>query len=309
MLRVEHLSRNFGEIQAVDDLSFEVPAGRIFGLLGPNGAGKTTTISMISGLLRPTRGRIEVDGIDLAHDPAAVKRRLGVVPQEIALYEDLSARENLDFWGGIYGLRGTALRERRDELLRMVGLFDRAREPVRQFSGGMKRRLNLALGLIHSPRLVLLDEPTVGIDPQARLNVLQVVRDVVAAGTTVLYTTHYLEEAEELCDELAIMDGGRILAQGSIEELKARLGDGSVLKVQGEFDPDALGRLVEEDGELRMLELAPGRAILNVPRGPAGVGPALERLYSSGLHLSDVRVKEPNLQDLFLRLTGRELRD
>ncbi len=309
MLLVQNLAKSYGEIRAVDGVSFEVTAGRIFGLLGPNGAGKTTTIAMISGLVPAAAGSVRVDGLDLAAQPAAVKRRLGVVPQEIALYEDLTARENLDFWGGIYGLRGKPLAVRRDELLTLVGLADRAREPVRNFSGGMKRRLNLALGLVHRPRLVLLDEPTVGIDPQARINVLDVVRGLARDGAAVLYTTHYLEEAETLCDELAIMDHGTIHAQGTVDELKAALGEGSVLTVQGAFRKEEAAALVERSGDLRALELDDGRALLNVPRGRAGVGAALEALYASGLHLADVTVKEPNLQDLFLKLTGRELRD
>ena len=309
MLRVTDLSKHFGEIRAVDGVSFQVPAGKIFGLLGPNGAGKTTIISMIAGLMPPAKGRIEVDGLDLAAHPGDVKRRLGVVPQEIALYEDLSARENLEFWGGVYGMRGKPLATRRDEMLALVGLADRSKEPVRNFSGGMKRRLNLAMGLMHAPRLVLLDEPTVGIDPQARINVLDVVRDIVAGGTTVLYTTHYLEEAELLCDELAIMDHGKIHAQGTIGELKAALGEGSMLTVQGSFEGNAVQQVVERVQGLRVLELADDRALLNVPSGGAGVGRALEALYNSGLRLSDVTVKEPNLEDLFLKLTGRELRD
>ena len=309
MLQVENLAKVFGEIRAVDGVSFTAAAGRIFGLLGPNGAGKTTTISMIAGLVPPASGSIRVDGFDLRTQPAAVKRRLGVVPQEVALYEDLTACENLDFWGGIYGLRGKAMAARRDELLTLVGLADRAREPVRNFSGGMKRRLNLALGLVHTPRLVLLDEPTVGIDPQARINVLDVVRRLAQDGAAVLYTTHYLEEAESLCDELAIMDHGKIHAQGTIDTLKAELGEGSVLTIQGAFSREDAAAVVERSGELQALEIDDGRALLNVPRGRAGVGAALESLYGSGLQLSDVTVKEPNLQDLFLKLTGRELRD
>jgi ABC-2 type transport system ATP-binding protein len=309
MLSVTDLSKHFGEIRAVDGVSFSVSAGSIFGLLGPNGAGKTTTISMIAGLLPPAKGRIEVDGLDLATRASQAKRRLGVVPQEIALYEDLTARENLDFWGGLYGMQGRELAERRDRMLALVGLADRAKEPVRRFSGGMKRRLNLAMGLIHAPKLILLDEPTVGIDPQARVNVLDVVREIVAAGTTILYTTHYLEEAESLCDELAIMDHGRIHAQGTIEQLKAELGDGSLITVQGGFTGGELQTTTEQLGDLRILELAEGRALLNLPRGRTSIGRVLEVLYNSGLQLSDVTVKEPNLEDLFLKLTGRELRD
>jgi ABC-2 type transport system ATP-binding protein len=309
MLQIQNLAKSYGEIRAVDGVSFSVNSGRIFGLLGPNGAGKTTTIAMVCGLVPPAAGSITVDGLDIKTQPAAVKRRLGVVPQEVALYEDLTARENLDFWGGIYGLRGKALAARRDELLTLVGLADRAHEPLRNFSGGMKRRLNLALGLVHGPKLILLDEPTVGIDPQARINVLDVVRGLARDGAAVLYTTHYLEEAENLCDELAIMDHGKIHAQGSIDALKSELGEGSVIVIQGGFSKEDAAVVVERCDDLRPLEIDDGRALLNAPRGRTGVGAALETLYQSGLQLTDVTVKEPNLEDLFLKLTGRELRD
>jgi len=309
MLAVRNLSKHYGDVRAVDGVSFEIPSGVIFGLLGPNGAGKTTIISMVAGLVPPATGSIHVDGMDLAAEPSKVKARLGVVPQEIALYEDLTARENLDFWGGIYGLRGKEKSARRDELLELVGLSDRAREPVKQFSGGMKRRLNLAMGLVHRPKLVLLDEPTVGIDPQARINILKVVRDIVDSGTTLLYTTHYLEEAEDLCDELAIMDDGKIHAQGSIDELKSSLGEGSVLTLQGSFEKQDVARVVDATQGIELIEVEDGLALVGVPAGSAGVGSTLEAFYGSGMHLSGVTVKEPNLEDLFLKLTGRELRD
>jgi ABC-2 type transport system ATP-binding protein len=309
VLKARNLVRKFGDLVAVDDVSFDVQAGKIFGLLGPNGAGKTTTISMVSGLLPPTEGSVEVDGIDLASHPRAVKERLGVVPQEIALYQELTARENLEFWGGIYDLRGGELRARVDELLGQVGLAERAREPVKNYSGGMKRRLNLAMGMIHQPRLLLLDEPTVGIDPQARIKILDIVRGVVKAGTAILYTTHYLEEAEDLCDELAIIDRGRILEQGTIAELKAHLGEGSLVTVQGAFKEAELREALRTLPRLLPLELTDGKAMLSVPRDGAGVGNVLESLFSMGVHFEDVTVKEPNLEDLFIKLTGRELRD
>jgi len=309
VLEVRNLRKNFGELVAVDGISFAVKEGEIFGFLGPNGAGKTTSISMICGLLTPTGGEVMVDGLPLRGRLREVKQRLGVVPQEVAVYEELSARENLEFWGGIYGLRGPALRERVAAVLAQVGLDERAREPVRRFSGGMKRRLNLAMGLVHDPRLILLDEPTVGIDPQARHNILDVVRDIVRSGRTVLYTTHYLEEAEALCDRLAIIDHGRILAQGTVGELKAQVGEGSLLTVQGRFSAAALQETVAPLSGLSPLEVADGRALLLVARDGPGVGHVLETLYRSDLQLDDVTIKEPNLEDLFLRLTGRELRD
>ncbi|HJQ98813.1 MAG TPA: ABC transporter ATP-binding protein, partial [Candidatus Polarisedimenticolaceae bacterium] len=210
MIEAQGLVKTFGSLRAVDGVGFTVRKGELYGLLGPNGAGKTTTMSMLAGLLAPDEGQIRFDGIDLATRPLDVKRQLGVVPQEPALYETLTARENLSFWGGLYGLSGRDLAAAVDRVLDLVGLADRAAEPIRGYSGGMKRRLNLALGLVHRPSAVLMDEPTVGIDPQARLKILEAVKGVAAAGTTVIYTTHYLEEAEELCDRIAIMDHGKI---------------------------------------------------------------------------------------------------
>jgi len=308
LLQVEGLRKKYGDLVAVESLDLDIPSGTIFGLLGPNGAGKTTSISMISGLLEPTAGRVVVDGIQLSRDPAKAKSRLGVVPQEIAVYTELTARENLNFWGGLYALNGTALNSRVDELLELVGLADRSREPVKNFSGGMKRRLNLAMGIIHEPSLILLDEPTVGIDPQARKNVLEVVEQIVRGGSTVLYTTHYLEEAEHLCDRLAIMDEGKIMAQGTVKELKAQLGDGSLISVSGNFKQEELSNSVARLGSLNILESDDGSALLLLPARQS-LGGALEQLFGSGLQLADVSIKEPNLEDLFLKLTGRELRD
>ena len=205
MYEVDDLVKRCGDLVAVAGVSFEVRTGEIYGLLGPNGAGKTTTISMLCGLLKPDEGRVRFDGIDLGVEPIRVKSQLGVVPQEIALYDELSARENLRFWGSIYGLAGAALNRAVDRALEVVGLEGRAKDPPSKYSGGMRRRLNLALGLVHSPRALLLDEPTAGIDPQGRVKILDVVRDIAAAGTTIVYTTHYLEEAETLCDRIGIM--------------------------------------------------------------------------------------------------------
>lgn len=308
MLQVEGLRKKYGDLVAVESLDLDIPSGTIFGLLGPNGAGKTTSISMISGLLEPTAGRVVVDGIQLSREPVKAKSRLGVVPQEIAVYTELTARENLNFWGGLYALNGTALKSRVDELLELVGLADRSREPVKNFSGGMKRRLNLAMGIIHEPSLILLDEPTVGIDPQARKNVLEVVEQIVSGGSTVLYTTHYLEEAEHLCDQLAIMDEGKIMAQGTVKELKAQLGDGSLISVSGNFKQEELSNSVARLGSINILESDDGSALLLLPARQS-LGGALEQLFGSGLQLADVSIKEPNLEDLFLKLTGRELRD
>ncbi len=309
VLEVRDLRKVFGDLTAVANLSFQVNEGEIYGFLGPNGAGKTTTISMICGLLKPTEGEILVQGLGIGDNPREVKRRLGVVPQEVAVYEELSARNNLEFWGGIFGMRGRVLKNRIDELLAQVGLEDRASEPVKNFSGGMKRRLNLAMGLIHDPQLILLDEPTVGIDPQARHKILDIVKQIVAQGRTVLYTTHYLEEAEDLCDRLAIIDHGEMLAEGTVNELKLQLGEGSLLTVQGGFAAEELTNAVAGIPGLQPVEIASGRGMLMVARDGQGVSHALEGLFQAGLTFDDISIKEPNLEDLFLKLTGRELRD
>jgi ABC-2 type transport system ATP-binding protein len=309
VLEVQSLRKEFGDLVAVDGISFEIQEGEIFGFLGPNGAGKTTSISMICGLLTPTAGEIHVEGVSILKNPREVKRRLGVVPQEVAIYEELSARENLSFWGGIFGMRGKLLRSRVDELLEQVGLEERAKEPTKNFSGGMKRRLNLALGLVHDPKLILLDEPTVGIDPQARRNILDVVRNIVTSGRTVLYTTHYLEEAEELCDRLAIIDHGKILSQGTVADLKTQLGEGSLLTVQGTFPAAELSEAVTKVKGLLPIEIDDNRAMLLVARDGPGVSHSLEGLFARGLTFDDITIKEPNLEDLFLKLTGRELRN
>ena len=227
-IEVQNLHKAFGERQAVQGIDFSVEKGEIFSLLGPNGAGKTTTISMLSCLLRPDEGDALVMGHSIRTDPLGVKSSLGVVPQEIALYEDMSARENLVFWGKMYGLRGAALRKRVDEVLEIIGLTDRAREYIKKYSGGMKRRVNIGVALLHKPQVIYMDEPTVGIDPQSRRNILDSVVALKGQGMTVLYTTHYMEEAQELSDHIAIMDNGKMIASGTNAEL---------VKIVGEHGP------------------------------------------------------------------------
>jgi len=309
MLAIQNLCRSFGSLKAVDQLSFQIAPGEIYGLLGPNGAGKTTSISCICGLLRPDSGSIELDGLALAADPLAFKQRLGIVPQEVALYGDLNARENLRFWGGLAGLRGGALNARLDDVLAAVGLSERAGDAVRKFSGGMKRRLNLACGILHQPRLLLLDEPTAGIDPQARAHILEIVRGVARAGTIILYTTHYLEEAQELCDRIGIMDHGRLLAQGSLAELERIVGQGEILSLRGRFSPDQIRGAVGEDPRIRVVSLEEGSAMLDVGSERGEAAAILGRILGRGLDVDDISIQPPSLQGLFLKLTGRELRD
>ena len=309
MFEIQGLVKNYGSLRAVDGVSFSVAKGELYGLLGPNGAGKTTTMSMLSGLLAPDAGRILIDGIDLASRPLEVKARLGVVPQEPALYETLSARENLRFWAGLYGLSGADLSRAVDRVLDQVGLADRAKEPIKTYSGGMKRRINLALGLVHSPRAVLMDEPTVGIDPQARLNILEAVERVAESGTTVLYTTHYLEEAEQLCDRIAIMDHGKILAEGTLDQLKSRVGGRDVVTVRGAFDPAEVTARLDALAGVQVTSSSPGRIVLSVEGSGRGAVDVMGKLLSSGVDVEGISIQPPSLNTLFLNLTGRELRD
>jgi linearmycin/streptolysin S transport system ATP-binding protein len=307
LIRVETLTKKFGDKTAVDGISFAVDGGEIYGLLGPNGAGKTTTLSMISGLLAPDSGRITFEGVDLASDPLGCKRQLGIVPQDVAIYEELSATENLRFWGSLYGLSGKALAQAVEQALARVELSGRAREAVKTFSGGMKRRLNLALGLVHSPRALLLDEVTVGIDPQARASILEVVRAAADAGTAVIYTSHYLEEAERLCDRIGIVDHGRLLAEGTLEELKAKLGEEEVVTLWGRFPEEVARTALSDLPAVRVISAEAGRIAFTA--GAQGAAGLLGTIYSKNLAIDRVAIEPPSLNALFLKLTGRELRD
>lgn len=308
MISVQKLSKRFGELRAVDRISFDVAQGELFGFLGPNGAGKTTTISMVSGLLQPDEGTVKLGDYDLWESPRQAKRLLGLVPQEVALYEEFTARENLFFWGGLYGVSRTELKQNIDEILQRVGLADRAREPVSRYSGGMKRRLNLAAGLVHRPKVLLLDEPTVGIDPQARNAILDIIRDIARQGTTILFTTHHLEEAEKLCDRIAIMDHGQLLQTGSVEDLAKVAGDRDVITLRGRFSAKQLQQSLEHE-PVSFLSLTDQAATLHLLGEHYGLASLVERLGKAGVELADVSIQKPTLESVFLKLTGRELRD
>jgi len=309
VFQIENLVKRYGELRAVDGISFEVLPGEIYGLLGPNGAGKTTTLSMMCGLLKPDEGKILFDGIDIVSEPIKVKSQLGVVPQETALYEELSARENLMFWGGLYDLSGSELKRAVDETLEILGLHTRAKDPVKTFSGGMKRRLNLGVGLVHSPRAVLLDEPTVGIDPQARINILDVVRSIASNGTTVIYTTHYLEEAETLCRRIGIIDHGKVLAEGTLDELKQQAGEEEIVTVRGSFDSGAARERLADINNARLISSEPGKVVLATGGSGKGAVELLTGLLGADMEVDGISIQPPSLNSLFLNLTGRELRD
>ncbi|MEW5938545.1 MAG: ATP-binding cassette domain-containing protein [Chloroflexota bacterium] len=308
-IEVLDLHRSFGENKAVQGVSFEVERGEIFSLLGPNGAGKTTTISMLSCLLRPDAGEARVMGHSIRADQNGVKSVLGVVPQDIALYEDLTARENLTFWGKMYGLRGSALKSRVDEILEVIGLSDRARERVGKYSGGMKRRVNIGVALLHKPKVIYMDEPTVGIDPQSRRNILDSVVTLKNQGMTVLYTTHYMEEAQELSDHIAIMDHGKMIACGTHEELVKLVGGQTRIDLTLNAHTEAVvsaWKIVE--GVERVITEEEKISVL-----VADSNLVLPHLFESATRLSaritSVDIREPNLEAVFLHLTGRALRD
>jgi ABC-2 type transport system ATP-binding protein len=309
MIEVETLRKEYDGLVAVDDVSFVARPGEIFGLLGPNGAGKSTTIGCISGLLSPTGGRVRVQGHDLAREPRAAKARMGVVPQEVALYEDLAAEENLRFWGEAYGLRGGRLAERVRTVLETVGLLDRAEDRVETFSGGMKRRLNFGCGIVHGPEVLLLDEPTVGVDPQSRVRLLDLVREQAAAGVCVLYTTHYMEEAEALCDRLAILDHGRIIASGTLEELRGSMGERDLVRLAGALDPAAVREAVRSLEGVEVVAAGEDQVALAVPEASRRLPEILNTVAGTGAVVRETTVTRPSLESLFIRLTGKELRE
>jgi linearmycin/streptolysin S transport system ATP-binding protein len=311
ILQAQHLVKKYGDLIAVDGISFEIKEGEIFSLLGPNGAGKTTTISMLSTLLSPTSGDASIGGHSITKEPMAVKRVIGVVPQEIALYEDLTARENLIFWGQMYGLSGKPLNTRVDRVLEQIGLAERAKSRVKTYSGGMKRRLNIGVGLLHQPQLLFMDEPTVGIDPQSRRAILDAVKDLNRQGMTVLYTTHYMEEAQELSDRVGIIDHGKLIAIGTQSELTRQVGemDTLVLQVGEGEDPAQLAEALRNIPGLSGVQAANHEVVVIAPSAEEIVAPVVAQATERGIKIRAIEIREPNLEAVFLHLTGRALRD
>jgi ABC-2 type transport system ATP-binding protein len=305
MLRCEGLRKSYGDREAVKGVSFSIGEGECYGLLGPNGAGKTTTISMLCGLTIPDEGEVTVDGF--AGGTLEAKAAIGYVPQDLALYPDLSAVENLTFFGQLYGLGGKELQGRIGETLELVGLADRGKDRIGTYSGGMKRRANMAAGLLHHPKLLVLDEPTVGVDPQSRNAILETVGKL---GIAVLYTTHYMEEAARLCDRIGIIDDGQLIAEGSAESLIGVHGGRD--KVHLSCDGAALAELSAaclELGNVHDVHEHEGSLELTTDHGPAVLSAVVAVATKHGVELTGVEVRTPNLEDVFLSLTGKELRD
>jgi len=311
ILEVQSLVKQYGDFIAVKGVSFDIKEGEIFSLLGPNGAGKTTTISMLSTLYTPTSGDATIGGHSITKDPMAVKRLIGVVPQELALYEDLTARENLVFWGQMYGLSGKSLNTRVDEVLEQIGLVDKAKNRVKTYSGGMKRRVNIGVGLLHKPRLLFMDEPTVGIDPQSRRAILDTVKDLNKQGMTVLYTTHYMEEAQELSDRVGIIDHGELIALGTQDELTKQVGetDTLILHIGENDDSAALANSLKGLNDILEANAADHEVSIITPQAENILASVVSKANERGIKIRSMDIREPNLEAVFLHLTGRALRD
>ncbi|PEA55583.1 export ABC transporter ATP-binding protein [Bacillus pseudomycoides] len=310
MLVVDHITKSFGKKEVVRGVSFSIEKGETFGLLGPNGAGKSTTISMICGLFPYDSGDIRVDGKSVKEYPMDTKQKIGVVPQDIALYPTLSAKENLIFWGKMYGLSGATAKKRADEVLAYVGLEDRAKDKIETFSGGMKRRVNIGAALMHEPELLIMDEPTVGIDPQSRNHILETVKKLNEKGMTVIYTSHYMEEVEYLCERIAIVDHGKVIALGTKSELCNRLADGFMVKLQvNRYDQQLLQKLQALPVVERIVADEDSNTIDIALTHSDAVGMVVSEVVGNRVQIAKLEVQEPNLEALFLQLTGRSLRD
>ncbi|HSL74360.1 MAG TPA: ABC transporter ATP-binding protein [Ilumatobacteraceae bacterium] len=303
------LRRSFGDRLAVDDVSFSIAPGETYGLLGPNGAGKTTTISMLCGVLQAEAGTVEVAGRPVSPGHPEARGAIGYVPQDLALYPDLTARENLRFFGRLQGLRARWLDERIGAVLEVVGLVDRADDRIESYSGGMKRRANIAVGLLHEPQLLVLDEPTVGVDPQSRTAILDAVDTLGGEGLAVLYTTHYMEEAARLCDRIGIIDEGRLVAEGTRRELIDRLGSASHVRIEAVGMLDAFANAVRELPMVRSVSTSDGVVDVTVDDGRRSIAALVEAAERSGVEVAGVEVIEPDLEAVFLHMTGKALRD
>lgn len=309
LLRVNKISKNYKKIKAVEEISFTVKKGEILGLLGPNGAGKSTTISMISTLIRPDAGEILYSDINIIDKPKAIQESLGYVPQEIALYPMLSGKENLEFWGRAYKLKGKVLKEKIEEISEIIGIKERLKDKVKTYSGGMKRRLNIGVALLHDPELIIMDEPTVGIDPQSRKHILDTVIGLNKKGMTVIYTSHYMEEVEYLCNRICIMDQGKIIAEGTKQELIERFDYSRDIKLKLEnYTQSVLDRIENLDCVLSV-NLQEDLVIVKAKQDKNLLKNIIDLLNEDGVDIHSMDIDEANLETVFLQLTGRVLRD
>ncbi|MHC1685342.1 MAG: ATP-binding cassette domain-containing protein [Clostridiaceae bacterium] len=309
-IEIKNVTKRFNDKLVVDNVSTGIEKGDVFGLLGPNGAGKSTLISMMSGLLKIDSGDVYIDGNSITKNPLAVKERIGLVPQEIALYEKLSTKENLEFWGSMYGLKGALLKSRIDEAIELAGLQDNIKTQVKKFSGGMKRRLNIACAILHHPEVLIMDEPTVGIDPQSRNHIFQFTKNINKEnGTTVIYTSHYMEEIEALCNSLFILDLGKEIAKGSKDEVKRMVINMTKVEITtGSYSDEVLLSLKKLKGTREVLK-EEGKLVLVTDNTSFDLEDAVRVLISKGIKFTSININEPTLEEVFLTLTGKKLRD
>jgi len=306
MIQVQNLSKSFKNIQAVNDISFTIKKGEIFGLLGPNGAGKSTTLNMMSTILNSDSGTIHIDGKNVSENSSACKRLIGVVPQEISLYENLSAYKNMQFWGDLYEIPSNKLKERIHTTLELIGLIDRKKDLIKTYSGGMKRRINIAVALLHNPEVLFMDEPTVGIDPQSRNHIFEVIETLNKQGMTIIYTTHYMEEVERLCDRIGIIDSGEIIAQGTLSQLKELVQTKESIQLEFNF--------LSENNIAKLRELLPyiitqNKNKLLIEITVKELSKVITACNEIQLSIKDIQLNKVNLEAIFLNLTGKQLRD
>jgi ABC-2 type transport system ATP-binding protein len=309
VIKIRDLTKKYNGNIAVDNISININEGEIFGLLGPNGAGKSTTINSLCGLLKINQGEIIIDGINMRENSLEAKKRLGLVPQEIAIFENLTARENIEFFARLAGLRGSLLKERVDEALEFVGLTDRQKNMPKGYSGGMKRRLNIACAIAHHPKVIILDEPTVGIDPQSRNHILESVRKLNRMGSTIIYTTHYMEEVEALCSRIAVMDHGRVIADGTKEELKNLVHEEEKILIDASDISFNTLTEIKAIKKVKNAQLIENKLEIITSNTQLILQDILFVLSRNGVRVKGVQVVEPDLETVFLSLTGRKLRD
>ncbi|MGQ1909220.1 ABC transporter ATP-binding protein [Marinifilum sp. RC60d5] len=308
MLTAKNLSKSYKNIKALSNLNLTIPKGELYGMLGPNGAGKTTTISILSSLLKPDSGEIMYNGKSLYQNLSECKKLIGVVPQEIALYEDLTAKENLNFWGTMYGIKGKKLKQKSDELLNFLGLTERKNHKIKTYSGGMKRRINIAAALLHEPEIVFMDEPTVGIDPQSRNLIFEVIEELHSRGLTMIYTTHYMEEAERLCDRIGIIDEGKLIAEGNLDQLKKASSVKEEIHLK--FSTNKESNLSGIQNKYKsQLQLHKNTMLFSTSQANADLPELIQSCVKSNILLDKIDIRSLSLESIFLELTGKSLRD
>ncbi|HHE38246.1 MAG TPA: ABC transporter ATP-binding protein [Candidatus Cloacimonetes bacterium] len=308
MINLKNISKNYGENKALQNVSLKIEKGELFGLLGPNGAGKTTMINIINTFLPFDEGEIFINDLSLRDNKEKIKQKIGIIPQEIALYDELTAFENLKFWGEIYSISKPELKKRCEEILKMVGLYDRRNDPLKKYSGGMKRRINIAAGLLHNPEIILMDEPTVGVDPQSRNFIFEMIEQLNSIGKTIIFTTHYMEEAERLCKRIAIIDHGKIIALGTKEELFKLLEDENsiTIKFKNSIDFKEFQKVLNE---FQLTKISNNSILISGENLIGNLSGILNSIKQNEDEIEEIDFNKPNLEKLFLKLTGRELRD